>query len=66
MQGRTPHVVLALHEEYGDIVRIGPNELSIRNLDAAQTILIKGNLRKGTSIHCVRSELLTLVDSGMV
>lgn len=43
-----PKVVSKLHDKYGDVVRIGPNELSICSLDAVEVILgSKGKLSKG-------------------
>ncbi|KAF9497369.1 cytochrome P450 [Pleurotus eryngii] len=37
----------ALHDKYGDVVRIGPNELSIRHVDAVAPILGHDGLPKG-------------------
>ncbi|EGN94651.1 hypothetical protein SERLA73DRAFT_187691 [Serpula lacrymans var. lacrymans S7.3] len=37
----------ALHQRYGDVVRIGPNELSIRNVDAVLPVLGTSGLPKG-------------------
>ncbi|EIM81015.1 cytochrome P450 [Stereum hirsutum FP-91666 SS1] len=46
--GGMPKVVSKLHDKYGDVVRIGPNELSICSLDAVEVILgSKGKLSKG-------------------
>ncbi|CAL1708270.1 unnamed protein product [Somion occarium] len=45
-KGNHHQYVRALHDKYGDIVRIGPNELSIRHGDAIAPILTK-DLRKG-------------------
>lgn len=46
--GGMPKVVSELHVRYGDIVRIGPNELSICLLDAVEVILgSKGKMSKG-------------------
>ncbi|TCD71757.1 hypothetical protein EIP91_005523 [Steccherinum ochraceum] len=36
-----------VHDRYGDVVRIGPNELSFRHADAITSILIKEPLPKG-------------------
>ncbi|KAL0579555.1 hypothetical protein V5O48_002435 [Marasmius crinis-equi] len=36
-----------LHEKYGDVVRIGPNELSFRNADAINPIFGKNGIAKG-------------------
>jgi hypothetical protein len=45
-----------LHDRYGDIVRVGPNELSIRNVDAVPSILgSKGRLDKGPFYDSLRS-----------
>ncbi|ETW83732.1 hypothetical protein HETIRDRAFT_472015 [Heterobasidion irregulare TC 32-1] len=37
----------ALHDRYGDIIRVGPNELSIRNAAAIQPVLGTTGLPKG-------------------
>jgi len=36
-----------LHDRYGDVVRIGPNELSIRDASFIHSVLGQGGLRKG-------------------
>ncbi|KAI8052164.1 cytochrome P450 [Syncephalis plumigaleata] len=36
-----------LHDEYGSIVRLGPNEVSITDMDALRTILSTHKFRKG-------------------
>lgn len=44
-----PKVVRELHEKYGDIVRIGPDELSVRSMGAVEVILgSKGRMNKGS------------------
>jgi hypothetical protein len=46
--GRGAKVLLKLHEKYNsDIVRVGPNELSIRNVDAVEKIY-KGKYPRGS------------------
>jgi hypothetical protein len=46
--GRGAKVFLTLHEKYNsDIVRVGPNELSVRNVDAVDKIY-KGKYPRGT------------------
>lgn len=46
-KGRTEKTLYALHNRYGDYVRLGPNVVSVRNLDAVKTIYgIKGGYRK--------------------
>lgn len=43
-----PNMVRELHDRYGDVVRIGPNELSIRSSEAVELILgSKGKMNKG-------------------
>ncbi|KAN0137403.1 Cytochrome P450 [Lactarius tabidus] len=37
----------SLHEYYGDVVRVGPNELSIRDYSLIHPVLRQGGLRKG-------------------
>lgn len=37
----------SLHERYGDVVRVGPNELSIRDSSLIHTVLGQGGLPKG-------------------
>ncbi|KAH8791810.1 hypothetical protein F5882DRAFT_489100 [Hyaloscypha sp. PMI_1271] len=46
--GRGAKVLVELHEKYSsDIVRVGPNELSIRNVDAVEKIY-KGKYPRGS------------------
>ncbi|PIL32204.1 cytochrome P450 [Ganoderma sinense ZZ0214-1] len=45
--GRECFVVKALHEEYGDVVRTGPNELSIRDPSLVGRIMGAAGLQKG-------------------
>lgn len=40
--GRTHHDYLALHQKYGNIVRIGPNEVSFSSAESAAAILAPG------------------------
>lgn len=43
-----PQTLRELHRQYGDIVRIGPNELAFFSLDATDTILgSKGKMNRG-------------------
>ncbi|KAK1220918.1 hypothetical protein PQX77_016297 [Marasmius sp. AFHP31] len=37
--GKQQHIIHKLHERYGDVVRIGPNEVSIRHADAVIPVL---------------------------
>lgn len=47
-KGNMPQVMHSLNRQYGDIVRIGPNELTIFSLDAMESILgSKGKMTKG-------------------
>ncbi|KAI0065823.1 high nitrogen upregulated cytochrome P450 monooxygenase 2 [Artomyces pyxidatus] len=46
-QGQQHLYYKALHERYGDVVRVGPNELSIRDSAAVQPVLGPGGLSKG-------------------
>ncbi|KAF5590094.1 cytochrome P450 monooxygenase [Fusarium subglutinans] len=41
---RLPHMLVHLHEQYGDVVRVGTNDLSFRNPDAVNTIYKAGEL----------------------
>lgn len=45
MQGRLPHDIKTIHEEYGDIVRLAPDELSFINSAAWRDIYPKNFLR---------------------
>lgn len=45
--GRGSSTILALHKRYGNIVRIGPNELSIIDVDAVEKVF-KGKYPRGT------------------
>ncbi|CAL1708185.1 unnamed protein product [Somion occarium] len=46
-KGYTHRYVCDLHTQYGDVVRIGPNELSFRHEDLINPILANKELRKG-------------------
>nr|BAL05112.1 cytochrome P450 [Phanerodontia chrysosporium] len=46
-KGRAHEDVRALHSKYGDVVRIGPNELSFNRSDAIQTIYADKTMPKG-------------------
>jgi hypothetical protein len=46
--GRTSRTCRDLHEEYSsDVIRVGPNEISIRNVDAVE-VVFKGKYPRGT------------------
>lgn len=70
VDGDMPHIIRQLHYQYGDIVRIGPNELSIVSLDAIDSILgAKGKMSKGPwyaftlSVYCTTLTLWDRYDS---
>ncbi|KAF7317262.1 hypothetical protein HMN09_00461300 [Mycena chlorophos] len=44
---RKHKILKRLHEQYGDFVRIGPNDISIGNADAIKTVLGAGGFQKG-------------------
>jgi hypothetical protein len=46
-----PHTLVRLHEQYGDVVRVGPNDLSFRNPDAVNTIYKAGRQLQKTSFY---------------
>ncbi|WKT51676.1 Cytochrome P450, E-class, group I [Fusarium oxysporum f. sp. vasinfectum] len=46
-----PHTLVRLHEQYGDVVRVGPNDLSFRNPDAVNTIYKAGRQLKKTAFY---------------
>ncbi|KAF4339548.1 cytochrome P450 monooxygenase [Fusarium beomiforme] len=46
-----PHTLVRLHEKYGDIVRVGPNDLSFRTSDAVNTIYKAGRQLQKTSFY---------------
>jgi hypothetical protein len=50
-RGDVHHWIRDLHEEFGDIVRVGPNELSIRDADAVPALLDYNGLPKGPCKH---------------
>lgn len=47
--GKQHLYIQELHNRYGDIVRIGPNEVSIRNVDAVAHLMSAVGLPKGPS-----------------
>lgn len=49
VRGKTRFDIQALHDRYGDIVRIGPDEVSIRNADATMQIVGGKSWQKGPS-----------------
>ncbi|KAF5637703.1 benzoate 4-monooxygenase [Fusarium sp. NRRL 52700] len=46
-----PHTLARLHEQYGDVVRVGPNDLSFRNPDAVNTIYKAGRQLQKTGFY---------------
>ncbi|ENH72102.1 Pisatin demethylase [Fusarium oxysporum f. sp. cubense race 1] len=46
-----PHTLVRLHEQYGDVVRVGPNDLSFRNPDAVNTIYKTGRQLQKTGFY---------------
>ncbi|KAF5966130.1 hypothetical protein FBULB1_11832 [Fusarium bulbicola] len=48
---RLPHTLVHLHEQYGDVVRVGPNDLSFRNPDAVNTIYKAGRQLQKTGFY---------------
>ncbi|KAI0086977.1 cytochrome P450 [Irpex rosettiformis] len=64
-QGRQHLYIEQLHLQYGDIVRIGPNELSIRDVSAIQALMgstgwAKGPLWNGRTFHNPKPGLIAL------
>nr|GAT50699.1 predicted protein [Mycena chlorophos] len=47
LSGNTARVTKELHEKYGDVVRNGPNSVSVNNGDAVRAVLGTGGLQKG-------------------
>lgn len=49
MLGRTRHTLQEMHARYGDVVRVGPNEISVANADAIHPIhgYVGGGWTKG-------------------
>ncbi|KAI0686845.1 high nitrogen upregulated cytochrome P450 monooxygenase 1 [Cytidiella melzeri] len=46
-EGNLHHVMRALHAEHGEVVRVGPNELSFSTVDAVEPILTAKQFPKG-------------------
>lgn len=46
-----PHTLVRLHEQYGEVVRVGPNDLSFRNPDAVNTIYKAGRQLQKTGFY---------------
>jgi hypothetical protein len=58
--GRAEVKLYNLHQKYGDYVRLGPNVVSVQNLDALKTIYgINKGYQKVSPIHKNRSICLT-------
>ncbi|KAF7320582.1 hypothetical protein HMN09_00142500 [Mycena chlorophos] len=51
VMGRRHLVLKDLHERYGDVVRVGPNDVSIVNADAVKAVLGSGGLPKSDNYH---------------
>ncbi|KAH9925355.1 cytochrome P450 [Epithele typhae] len=51
LSGDQHKYIKSLHERYGDVVRTGPNELSVRDPSAASVILGSPGLPKGTHFY---------------
>ncbi|KAK3303817.1 cytochrome P450 [Chaetomium strumarium] len=49
LSGRLPFIIHALHEKYGDVVRVGPNRLSFTHPDAWRDI--RGHRKHGQAEH---------------
>ncbi|KAF7303620.1 hypothetical protein MIND_00591300 [Mycena indigotica] len=47
ISGNRHRVLKDLHDLYGDCVRIGPNEISINNVEAVKSVLGPGGFQKG-------------------
>lgn len=61
-RGTTRFKIKALHDHYGDLVRIGPNELSVRRADAILQITGAKSWIKGLS--CTLFRVRSLLDEG--
>ncbi|KAF5572842.1 cytochrome P450 monooxygenase [Fusarium pseudoanthophilum] len=46
-----PHTLVRLHEQYGDVVRVGPNDLSFRDPNAVNTIYKAGRQLQKTGFY---------------
>ncbi|TFK81541.1 cytochrome P450 [Polyporus arcularius HHB13444] len=51
LSGRQHKYLQALHERYGDVVRIGPNDLSIRDASLIPALLGASGVPKGSNFH---------------
>nr|GAT50702.1 predicted protein [Mycena chlorophos] len=65
-KGNQQRVFKALHDQYGECVRVGPNEVSLIHVDAIKNVLGAGGLEKGQVYeprvdpkHGIRSLLTT-------
>ncbi|KAF7310129.1 hypothetical protein MIND_00386300 [Mycena indigotica] len=47
LSGRKHRILKELHDQYGDFVRIGPNDVSCCNADAIKTVYGSGGFNKG-------------------
>ncbi|EKM52044.1 uncharacterized protein PHACADRAFT_102490 [Phanerochaete carnosa HHB-10118-sp] len=54
--GKQHLYIRALHDRYGDVVRIGPNDISIRDVDAVAPMMGTNGLPKGPSMYAVAME----------
>ncbi|EKM52047.1 uncharacterized protein PHACADRAFT_177444 [Phanerochaete carnosa HHB-10118-sp] len=54
--GKQHLYIRALHDRYGDVVRIGPNDISIRDVDAVAPMMGTNGLPKGPSTYAMAME----------
>ncbi|KAJ5375210.1 hypothetical protein N7517_007216 [Penicillium concentricum] len=55
--GRAEVTLYSLHQKHGDYVRLGPNVVSVRNLDALKTIYGINKGYQKTNFYCVQQQL---------
>ncbi|KAK7037631.1 hypothetical protein VNI00_010847 [Paramarasmius palmivorus] len=55
-KGQQHHMLKALHDEYGTVVRTGPNEISVIDVDSMKAVLGPNGLPKGQGYQVRRDE----------
>ncbi|ESK88155.1 cytochrome p450 [Moniliophthora roreri MCA 2997] len=55
-KGQQHHMLKALHDEYGTVVRTGPNEISVIDVDSIKAVLGPNGLPKGQGYQVRRDE----------
>ncbi|KAL5363848.1 amino acid permease-domain-containing protein [Aspergillus floccosus] len=65
-RGTRTHCINSLHKKYGDVVRVGPNELSFNSLFALKSIYGAGNRKKLLNHAYSKTAVLSSQNAAMI